>query len=67
MTVRGKLKRKSDLVDERAIGRAKKALGVRTEAEMIQSSGEYVAEMANFWEFMKRTRRSLKPGSVEKS
>jgi hypothetical protein len=55
------------LVDERALSRAKKALGVKTEAEVIRLSVERVAEMEEFWEFMKKTRRSLRPGSVEKS
>jgi hypothetical protein len=67
MAGRAKLKRKSYFVDERALNRAKKALGVKTEAEVIRLSVERVAEMEEFWEFMKKTRRSLKPGSVEKS
>jgi hypothetical protein len=67
MAEREKLKRKSYFVDERALKRAKKALGVKTEAEVIRLSVERVAEMEEFWEFMKKTRRSLSPGSVEKS
>jgi hypothetical protein len=67
MAARTKLKRKSYFVDERALSRAKKALGVKTEAEVIRLSVERVAEMEEFWEFMKKTRRSLRPGSVEKS
>ena len=67
MAARVKLKRKSYFVDERALSRAKKALGVKTEAEVIRLSVERVAEMEEFWEFMKKTRRSLRPGSVEKS
>jgi hypothetical protein len=47
--------------------RAKKALGLKTEAEVIRLSVERVAEMKEFWEFMKKTRRLLKPGSVEKT
>ena len=62
-----RLKRKSYFVDERALSRAKKALGAKTEAEVIRLSVERVAEMEEFWEFMKKTRRKLKPGSVEKS
>ena len=64
---RAKLKRKSYFVDERALNRAKKALGVKTEAEVIRLSVERVAEMEEFWEFMKKTHRSLRPGSVAKS
>ena len=62
----GKLKRKSYFVDERALNRAKKALGVETEAEVIRLSVERVAEMEEFWEFMSKTRRSLKPGNILK-
>jgi hypothetical protein len=47
------LKRKYYLVDERALSQAKKALGVKTEAEVIRLSVERVAEMEEFWEFMK--------------
>jgi hypothetical protein len=64
---RPKLKRKSYFVDERALNRAKRALGVKTEAEVIRLSVERVAEMEEFWEFMKKSPRSVKPGSVEKS
>jgi hypothetical protein len=64
MAPRGKFKRKSYFVDERALDRAKKALGVKTEAEAIRLSVERVAEMEEFWEFMKKTRCSLTPGSV---
>ena len=67
MAVRAKLKRKSFFVDERVLSRAKKALGVKTEAEVIRLSVERVAEMEEFWEFMKKTRRTLKPGSLEQS
>ncbi len=67
MAGRVKLKRKSYFIDERALNRAKKALGVKSEAEVIRLSVERVAEMEEFWEFMKKTRRSLKPRSVEKS
>jgi hypothetical protein len=67
MARRLKLKRKSYFVDEGTLSRAKKALGVKTEAEAIRLSVERVAEMEEFWEFMKKNRRSLRPGSVEKT
>jgi hypothetical protein len=54
MARRLKLKRKSYFVDERALSRAKKALGVKTEAEVIRLSVERVTEMEEFWEFMKK-------------
>ena len=67
MAAKAKLKRKSYFVDEQAIARAQKALGVKTGAEVIRLSVERVAEMEEFWQFMKRSRRTLRPGSVEKS
>ena len=67
MAAKRRLKRKSYFVDERALSRAKKVFGVKTEAEVIRLSVERVAEMEEFWEFMKKTRRSLRPRSVEKS
>jgi hypothetical protein len=48
MAARVKLKRKSYFVDERALSRAKKALGVKPEAEVIRLSVERVAEMEEF-------------------
>jgi hypothetical protein len=44
------------------------AFGIKTEAEeAIRVAVERVAEMKKYWAFMKKSRRSLKPGSVEKS
>jgi hypothetical protein len=48
MAARVKLTRKSYFVDERALSRAKKALGVKTEAEAIRLSVKRVAEMEEF-------------------
>jgi hypothetical protein len=59
------LKRKSFFVDERALRRAKKALGVVTDAEVVRVAVERIAEMEEFWEFMKKSRRTLKPGSIQ--
>ena len=67
MAAKAKLKRKSYFVDERAIARAQKALGAKTSAEAIRLSVERVAEMEAFWHFMNKSRRGLKPGSVQKS
>lgn len=66
MPITAKMKRKSFFVDERALHRAKKALRVKTSAEVIRLSVERVAEMEEFWEFMSRSRRSVKPGSLER-
>ncbi len=67
MAANAKLKRKSFFVDERALNRARKALGVKTDAQVIRLSVERVAEMAEFWEFMKKSRHSLKPGALERA
>ena len=67
LTTKLKLKRKSYFVDERALRRAQKALGAKTEAEVVRLAVERVAEMEEFWEFMRKSRKSLKPASVGKS
>lgn len=56
--------RKSFFVDEQAIARARKALGVGTDAEAVRLAVERVAEMEEFWRFMARSRLSLRAGSV---
>lgn len=65
MPTKAKLKRKSFFVDERALERARKALGAKTAAEVVRMSVERVAEMEAFWQFMKSSRRTLSPGSIE--
>ena len=57
------LTRKSFFVDERALRRAKKLLGVTTDAEVIRLSVDRIAEMERFWRFMRRSRGSMRPGS----
>jgi len=61
----GALTRKSFFVDERALRRAKKLLGVPTDAQVVRASVDRIAEMEEFWRFMKNSRRILKPGSVK--
>jgi len=61
-----KLRRKCFFVDESVLRQAKKALGVKTDAEAIRMSVERIAEMEEFWKFMTKSRHSLKPGSLEK-
>jgi hypothetical protein len=65
MAARPQLKRKAFFVDEQAVRRAKKALGVSSDAEAIRMSVERIAEMEKFWAFMERTRHSVRPGSIE--
>jgi hypothetical protein len=59
------LKRRAFFVDERSLRRAKKALGLATDAEVVREALDRVAEMEEFWKFMKETRDTLEPGSVE--
>ena len=65
MAARQNLKRKSFFVDEHAVQRARRALGASSDAEAIRLSVERIAEIEEFWRFMQRTRRSVKPGSIE--
>jgi hypothetical protein len=59
--------RKSYFVDEKAVKRARKALGVNTDAEAVRLSVERTIEMEVFWRFMAESRKGLKPGSIEAS
>lgn len=63
MSGEAKLKRRAFFVDEHALQRAKKALGVKTDAEVIRLSVERVVEMDEFWRLMEKSRHTLKPGS----
>lgn len=59
------LTRKSFFVDARALKRAKRLLGVATDAEVVRASVDRIAEMEAFWGFMQTSRRMLRPGSVK--
>jgi hypothetical protein len=63
MRAGGTLKRRAFFVEDRMLERAKKALGVKTKAEVIRLSVERVVEMEEFWRFMKKSRRVVQPGS----
>ncbi len=60
-----KLKRKAFFVDERKLRKAKKILGLKSEAEVVRVAVERTLEMEEFWRFMKETRNSIEPGSLE--
>lgn len=60
------LKRKSFFVDERALRRARRLLGARSDADVVRMSIERVAEMEEFWRFMARTRGVLAPADFER-
>ncbi|MGH7804647.1 MAG: hypothetical protein ACREQJ_09885, partial [Candidatus Binatia bacterium] len=64
MAAKSNLKRKAFFVDDRALRRARKALGVDSDAEAVRLSVERVAEMETFWKFMRGTRRRLGRGSI---
>ena len=64
-TRRVRYTRHSYFVDVKAIARARKALGARTNAEAVRRAVERVIAMENFWRFMAVTRASLKPRSIE--
>ncbi len=66
MAMEPKLKRTSFFVDPRALRRARKALGVGSDAEAVRVSVERIGEMEAFWRFMSKTRRGLKPGSLRR-
>jgi hypothetical protein len=57
--------RKSFFVNPKAIDRARRALGVHTDAEAVRLAVERVVEMEAFWRFMSDTKARLKPGSFE--
>ena len=61
MGARSALKRKAFFIDEQSLERTKKALGARTDADAVRGSLEWVAEMEEFWRFMRRTRGTLRP------
>lgn len=61
----GKLKRKSFFVDEKALQRVKRALGVSSDAEAVRKSIQWVDEMERFWQFMDRTRGTARGGFEE--
>ncbi len=53
------LKRKSFLMEERTLQKAKKLLGVATEAEAVRLSLQRITEMEEFWQQMRATRNTL--------
>ena len=57
--------RRSFFVDDGAIRRARRVLGVDTNAEAVRLAVERVVEMEEFWRFMRRSRASLKPDSLK--
>lgn len=57
------LKRKSFFIDEKCLKRARRALRVKSDSEAVRLSLAKIAEMAEFWGFMDRTRGAIEPGS----
>ena len=50
---KAELRRRSFFVDDRAVRKAKKVLCVATDSEAIRQAVERVAEMEEFWKFMR--------------
>ena len=65
MAKKNKLKRKAFFVDERKLRRAKKLMGLSSEGEVVRVAVERAVEMEEFWQFMKKSRGVLEPGSME--
>jgi Arc/MetJ family transcription regulator len=63
MSKRAALKRKSFFVDEASLKRARRALGVRTDSEAVREALKRVSENEAWWQLMKRTAGTVKPGS----
>jgi hypothetical protein len=61
-----KLKRKSYFVDEQSLRRAKRVLGVSTEAEVVRLAVDRIGEMERFWKLMEKTRGKLPRGSFDR-
>ena len=61
------LVRKSFFIEPRTLRRAKRALGVRTDADVVRRSIEQVVEMDEFWCFMTKTRGGLPRGSFDRA
>jgi hypothetical protein len=59
------LKRRVFFIDELRLRQAKKALGLSTDSEVVREAIDRAAEMEEFWEFMRKTRGFLEPGSVK--
>ena len=60
-----KYERRSYFVDPAAIRRARKALGVATDAETVRLAIERVVAMEEFRRFMLESRATLGRGSIE--
>lgn len=61
MATKAKLKRRSFLVEQLALRRARKARGPKTDAEVIRLSVVRIATMEASWQFMNKSQRTLSP------
>lgn len=59
------LRRKAFFVDEAILKRAKRALGVRTDSDVVRLSMELVAEMEELWRLLRRTKGVLGPADFD--
>jgi hypothetical protein len=58
-----RLTRKSFFVDARALRRAKRALGVKTDAEAVRLALEWITRNEEHWQFLKHTSGTIATGS----
>jgi hypothetical protein len=66
MTRKRTLKRKAFFVDEAAVRRARRTLGVASDGEAVRLALDRVNEGDRFWRFMARSGGKLKPGSIRR-
>jgi hypothetical protein len=62
---RGRYTRRSFVVDERALRRARKVLNADTDAHAVRLAVERVLDMDAFWQVMVKSRGRLSPGSFD--
>jgi hypothetical protein len=65
MSKRIRLARRTFFVDPRKVRRARRALGVTTDAEAVRLSMERVVEMEELRRFLEKSRGALAAGSFD--
>jgi Arc/MetJ family transcription regulator len=66
MSAAPKLKRKSYFVDEAVLKKAKRVLGVSTEAEVVRLAVERTVEMDRFWRLLADNKGKVPRGSFRR-
>jgi len=63
MKKQSSLKRRAFFVDDRAVKRLRRSLGVKSDSEAVRLAIDFADDMKRFWNFMDRTRGTLEPES----